>query len=66
MIFIYAFIAVALFLLLMSLGVIFAGKRLQGSCGGLGQIMGDACSICGKKDECERQKQSEVIAIIES
>ncbi len=33
----------------MALGVILQGKRITGSCGGLGAIKGiDQCGVCGK------------------
>lgn len=40
----------------MALGVIFSNKPLKGSCGGLGKAMGNACEICGKKEECKLRK----------
>ena len=43
-----------LFILLMSVGVIIAGKRLKGSCGGLGKLMGKDCDFCDKKDQCTK------------
>ena len=42
---------------IMAIGVILSNKEIQGSCGGLGNIIGEECSFCGKKDECERKKQ---------
>ncbi len=41
-----AFLVFALAVLLMSLGVILTGRRIQGSCGGLGNIPG-VQSDCG-------------------
>ncbi len=36
-------------ILLMSIGYIFMGKKIKGSCGGLNAISdGDKCSICNK------------------
>ena len=55
----YFFITIfvfALFFLLMSVGFIFAGKKLRGSCGGLGKLMGKDCDFCEKKDQCEKEK----------
>ncbi len=43
----------------MSIGVILANKRLKGSCGGLGAIMGEDCMFCDKKEECEKKKRKE-------
>jgi len=40
----------------MSVGFIFAGKRLQGSCGGLGKLMGKDCDFCEKKDQCKKDE----------
>ncbi len=52
--------AIMLFIVLvMSVGVMFAGKPIKGSCGGLSAIgMKSACDVCsGKDEECERKKQ---------
>jgi hypothetical protein len=39
--------------LVMSVGVIFKRKPIQGSCGGIANIMGKAgCDICEMKSEC--------------
>ena len=57
MIFLVTFAALVLFFVFMGIGVILSDKRLKGSCGGLGAIMGEECSFCGKKDECERLKK---------
>lgn len=40
----------------MAIGVILSNKELQGSCGGLGRLMGEDCSFCGKKNECEKNQ----------
>ena len=44
----------------MAIGVILSNRRLKGSCGGLGKIMGEDCMFCEKKDQCveEAKKQS--------
>mgnify|MGYP003627711363 CR=1 FL=1 len=48
--FIFAFILLALVMVGMALGVMFAGKTIKGSCGGLNAISGaDKCLVC-KKD----------------
>ena len=38
-------------LLIMSVGVMFKRKPIQGSCGGIANFMG-SCDICDKKSEC--------------
>ena len=42
----------------MALGVLFGRQALKGSCGGLGRVMGEACSVCEKKDSCKKKIQS--------
>ncbi len=56
MIYVVTFLVLALFFVFMGVGVIFSNKRLKGSCGGLGQIMGEDCAFCSKKDKCEKAK----------
>ncbi|MEM6480239.1 MAG: (Na+)-NQR maturation NqrM [Pseudomonadota bacterium] len=48
--FFLAFGLLVLIVLGMSLGVIFMGKRIKGSCGGLNAITGsDRCVVCAKE-----------------
>lgn len=53
------FLIMLFIVLAMSVGVLFAGKPIKGSCGGLSAIgMKSACDVCSGKDEnCERKKQ---------
>jgi hypothetical protein len=56
--FLISFVVIAFALVGMAVGVILSNKKLKGSCGGLGAVMGDDCDFCEKKDECEsRLKQ---------
>jgi len=61
MIFVVTFAVLLAFMLLMSLGYIFQGKRIKGSCGGLGKVMGEDCDFCEKKDQCKRKKAQEAV-----
>lgn len=42
--------------LFMAVGVMFANKPLQGSCGGLGKMIGTKCELCGNKDKCQKEE----------
>lgn len=47
--FVLTFVLLALVMTGMALGVIFAGKTIKGSCGGLNAISGaDKCVVCSK------------------
>ena len=41
----------AVTILIMSVGVLFKRKPIQGSCGGISNLMG-SCDICDKKEDC--------------
>ena len=59
MIFFVTFAVFALVIVLMALGALMANKPLKGSCGGLGQIMGEDCAFCELKGRCKRRPQAE-------
>ena len=51
------FIVLALCIAAMAVGVIFSNRKLKGSCGGLGAVMGEDCMFCEKKDQCDEEKK---------
>ena len=53
--FLVTLIVLVVFMLAMAVGVLIKGKQLQGSCGGLGRVMGEDCMFCDKKTECDAQ-----------
>ena len=53
-----SFVVMAVALFGMAIGVIISNKKLKGSCGGLGAVMGDDCDFCEKKDECETRMKT--------
>ncbi len=57
MIFFVSFLLFIIAVLLMSIGLFFRGRPIQGSCGGLNNIKGlqDACGACGKT--CKKRKE---------
>ena len=52
---IVAFVVFALAALMMAVGVIFSGKRIQGSCGGLGAMRDEngesLCMTCSRRSD---------------
>lgn len=50
-----AFVVIAAAVLAMAVGVIFGGRRIQGSCGGLGNLPGvrDGCPACPRRRQQE-------------
>ncbi|MAT74310.1 hypothetical protein CMK14_04040 [Candidatus Poribacteria bacterium] len=57
--FILTLIFMGIMILAMSVGVIFSNKRLKGSCGGLGAVMGEDCEFCDVEDKCQGKKGEE-------
>ena len=57
--FILTLIFMGIMIFAMAVGVIFSNKRLNGSCGGLGAVMGEDCDFCDDKDKCQRKKGKE-------
>jgi len=56
----YFFLTMIIFILtvlVMSVGVIFSKKRIKGSCGGLGAVMGDDCDFCENRDTCPEKNK---------
>lgn len=48
-----------LVILAMSIGVLLKRKGIQGSCGGLANVMGKAgCDACGSEGGCRQENQS--------
>ena len=67
-IFIFTLIALMVFVIAMSAGVLMGGKPVSGSCGGIGAALGETdytCDICGgDPNKCEEQtSQSEVSSL---
>jgi uncharacterized protein len=57
--FLITLIGMTSFIFLMAIGTILIGKRLKGTCGGLGSIMGEDCMFCSKAEECKKKKEQE-------
>lgn len=53
MIFLTAFGVMALVVLAMSVGVMFTGREIKGTCGGINNFEGGTCGVCGATSECE-------------
>lgn len=52
-VFVIAFCVMALTILAMSVGVMFSGREIKGTCGGINNFVGGACELCGATSECE-------------
>ncbi|MCB1197841.1 MAG: (Na+)-NQR maturation NqrM [Bdellovibrionota bacterium] len=57
-IFLITLIILFAFMLMMAIGVMAGRKPLQGSCGGLGKIMGKKCDFCDNKGQCTKKAES--------
>lgn len=64
--FVLAFCFIALMITAMAVGVIFSGKPIKGSCGGMAALkMDTACDLCGgnpQKCEEEQERQAKLAA----
>ncbi|WP_193164081.1 (Na+)-NQR maturation NqrM [Microbulbifer hainanensis] len=57
-VFIFAFVAIALVIVGMALGAIVQNKPLKGSCGGLNNLgLKEGCEICGGDDDACKKEQ---------
>ncbi len=70
MIYLVAFGAITLLVVMMSIGVLMGRKPISGSCGGVGDALQDpnyVCDICGgDESKCEEQKMGKDEADSES
>lgn len=57
MYFLITFVVLAICLSGLALGVIFSNKPIQGSCGGVGRMMGEKCKLCDRKDSCKEEEK---------
>ncbi len=55
--FLVTFAVLALSITGMAVGVIISNRKLSGSCGGLGAIIGEDCMFCEKKEECKEHPE---------
>lgn len=46
-------------LIIMSVGVLMKRKPIQGSCGGIANLMGGECEFCEKKSQCLEKKSED-------
>jgi hypothetical protein len=56
--------AMAVFLFLMAVGVIFSHIKVHGSCGGLNNVTGDSCMFCKGEDQCREEAKKQQIPVI--
>ncbi|MFQ3230823.1 MAG: hypothetical protein ACI9DO_002200 [Reinekea sp.] len=66
--FVVVFAFMALFILVMAVGVIFGRKPIAGSCGGMAAIgMESECDVCGgDKTKCDKDDAFEGEAVVKS
>ncbi|WP_346839906.1 (Na+)-NQR maturation NqrM [Microbulbifer sp. SAOS-129_SWC] len=66
-VFVFAFIAIALVIVGMALGAIVQNKPLKGSCGGLNNLgLKDGCEICGGDDDACKKEQERLARLAEA
>ena len=54
--FVIALIFFLVFFIAMGIGFLISGKKLAGSCGGIGKLLGRDCDFCESRDECESSR----------
>lgn len=54
-VFIITFIVMSLAAMGLAIGWLVTGRELKGSCGGLSNVPGVKCDICGRSESCEPQ-----------
>ncbi|MAA75580.1 MAG: hypothetical protein CMN28_12845 [Salinisphaeraceae bacterium] len=57
--FLIAFAVMALVVLMMAVGVIFSGREIKGSCGGINAMEGGSCELCGATEPCDSDKPAD-------
>ena len=59
--FLISFLVIAVVIIIMSVGVLFGRKPVQGSCGGMNNIQGmGECEICGgEPQKCKEQNSNQ-------
>lgn len=60
--FLATFLVMMLVVAGMAVGYVFTGRQIKGSCGGINNIDGDSCSVCGRPagDSCDNPAENKV------